>query len=113
MGFFKKNDNETKTLVPPMGYCLASNLLMKKSKKVGYMYREKPGKNEDSGWRFFSGEEDQEYSDNPNNFKIYDVNTIANYSPDIVPLINSPYGTAFGRDPDTGKLVKEEFHPLE
>ena len=113
MGLFKKKDNEIKSLIPPIGYCLASNSITIDGKKVGYMYREKPNKDDDSGWRFFSGEEDQEYSDNPNNFKIYAVNTIANYSPDIIPLIESPYNTAFGRDPHTGKLVKEEFHPLD
>ena len=48
------------------------------------MYREAPDSKQDSGWRFFSGEESQEYVDNPDNLSIYDVNTIANYDTAIV-----------------------------
>ena len=64
------------------------------------MYREKADRPEDSGWRFFSGEETQEYIDDPNNTMIYDVNTIANYDPAIIPLLDAPTGSAFGRDGD-------------
>ena len=49
----------------------------------------------DSGWHFVHGTEDEAYMDNPQNFKIYDVNTIANYRPEIVPLLDEPVGSAF------------------
>lgn len=61
------------------------------------MYREEPDGAYDSGWRFFSGEETQEYVDDPNNIMVYDVNTIANYDPAIIPYLDSPYGSAFRR----------------
>ena len=34
---------------------------------------------EDSGWRFLAGSEDDEYTDNPENIGIFDLNTICNY----------------------------------
>ena len=45
--------------------------------------------------------------DDPSNHEIYDVNTIANYSPDITEFLDAPYGSAFERNPD-GKLVEIE-----
>jgi hypothetical protein len=105
--------NDIKRLIPDVGYCFASDMITVKKKKVGYMYREKPNKNTDSGWRFFSGDEDQEYVDNPDNLGLFEVNTIANYDPDIIPYLNSPFGAAFGRDLRSGQFVQEELHPLE
>jgi hypothetical protein len=58
----------------------------------------------DSGWRFFAGTEEQEYVDDPDNLQIYDVNTVANYDPDIIPFLRSPVGSAFERDA-SGKFV--------
>jgi hypothetical protein len=31
---------------------------------------------------------------------LYDVNTIANYDPSIIPLLDAPIGSAFGRGSD-------------
>lgn len=71
---------------------------------VGYMYRESPGLQHDSGWRFFSGKETQEYCDDAANFAMYDVNTVANYDRSIVPLLGAPIGSAFERN-EQGELV--------
>ena len=65
--------------------------------KVGFMYREEPLDDEDSGWRFLSGTEDQEYADNPENSKIFGVNAIANHDPAIIPYLKSPEGTELER----------------
>ena len=40
------------------------------------MYKEEPDNDVDSGWRFFSGFETDEYVNNPKNIEVYDVNTI-------------------------------------
>jgi hypothetical protein len=58
------------------GYVLAPKVLVNNKLKIRFMYREKPDNDNDSGWRFFSGDEDQEYVDNPNNIAIYDVETV-------------------------------------
>ncbi len=57
-----------------------------------YMYRQVPNNSVDSGWRFFSGDESQEYTDEASNFAMYDVNTIANYDPGIIEFLDSPTG---------------------
>ena len=72
---------------------------------VGYMYRTRPHDELDSGWAFLAGDEEEAYMDDPNNLEIYDVNTIANYDPKIIPLLDAPVGSAFirtasGLEPD-------------
>jgi hypothetical protein len=79
------------------GACYASDMITVDGCKVGWMYRESPGFETDSGRRFFSGRESQEYADNSGNFAIYDVSTIANYDPEIVPFLDQPAGSAFER----------------
>ena len=91
---------DIKHLVDMPGYCLATDMIMCEGLPVGYMYREEPNEEDDSGWRFFSGAEDQDYVDNPDHIGLYAVNTVANYSPDIIPLLQSPYGSAFARAED-------------
>lgn len=87
-----------KTVAPGLGGCFATDRVMRDGLPVGYMYREQPTFEEDSGWRFFAGDEDQAYLDEADNTGIYDVNTVANYARDIVPLLKSPVGSAFFRD---------------
>jgi hypothetical protein len=72
------------------------------------MFREAPCEATDSGWRFLSGEETQEYAQTPANFAIYDVNTIANHDPSIIDHLDAPVGSAFGRGAD-GSLLPEEM----
>ena len=52
-----------------------------------------------------AGDESQEYMDDPANLELYDVNTIANYDPDITPLLDEPIGQAFERD-ERGRFVR-------
>jgi hypothetical protein len=69
------------------------------------MYREAPDNDQDSGWRFLSGAESQEFLDNPDNLAIFDVNTIANYDPEIVAFLDAATGSAFERSAATGNFV--------
>ncbi|MBR0839766.1 DUF2185 domain-containing protein [Bradyrhizobium liaoningense] len=91
------------------GACLASDLITVAGKRVGFMYREPPDNAADSGWRFFSGEESQDFADDPKNFEIYDVNTIANYDPDIIPFLDAPEFSAFERESELSPFVRTNF----
>ena len=73
--------------------------------------REEPRDEVDSGWCFSAGTESQKFMDNPANHAVYDVNTIANYDPEIIPLLEAPAGTAFQRDRSSGKFVPVDFQP--
>ena len=90
-----------RTIAVVFGSCFATDRITVDGALVGYMYREEPRDNIDSGWSFFAGDEYQEYCDEPSNYEIYDVNTIANYDPTITPFLEAPAGTAFIRRGDT------------
>ena len=109
---FKLRADEIHPLAPGRGACFATDHITVEGHRVGYLYREVPDDERDSGWRFFSGLESDEYANDPNNIAIYDVNTIANYDPEIIPFLNAPPGSAFARD-RSGLFVEEAFSPPE
>lgn len=102
---FKLNANDIKPLVEGMGACFASDMITVDGMPVRFMYREEPDNNVDSGWRFLSGYEDDAYMASPDNHAIYDVNTIANYDPSIISLLDSDIGVAFEKAPGTDQFV--------
>lgn len=95
------------------GYVLAPKVVVEEKRKIRFMYREEPDNLQDSGWRFFSGDEDQEYVDNPNNIAIYDVNTIIKIDPDVEEFLESNYGVAFERQDTKENFVPSKDYDLE
>jgi hypothetical protein len=102
---------QVKSLAAGFGACYATDEITVMGRKVGFMYREAPDTELDSGWRFMAGDEDQAYMDNPDNVGVFEVNFIANIDPDVVPHLASRLGSAFERDPRSGRLKKVEFTP--
>ena len=86
---FRIPASQIKPLVVGKGSCIASDRITVDGQLVGFMYREMPGDDLDSGWRFFAGDESQAYADDQEHFEIYDVNTIANYDPGIVAMLDN------------------------
>ncbi len=88
------------------GACFATDHITVAGKPVGYMVRNKPTFDGDSGWVFMSGDETQAYMDGPAHSAVYDVNTVANYDPDIISFLDAPSGSSFARTRDkrTGVL---------
>ena len=60
---------EMRPLAPGHGGCIATDMITVQGKKVGYMVREPTDRPHDSGWCFMSGDESQEYLDDPENQK--------------------------------------------
>ena len=81
------------------GYVMATKMLVEERRKVRFMYREE-GSGDDSGWRFFCGTEEQDYVDNPDNIKIYNIDTILDIDKSISPYLSSVIGTAYEREAD-------------
>jgi hypothetical protein len=110
---FRLRADEIKPLAEGRGGCFATDLITVHGRPVGFMYRQAPEFVSDSGWRFLAGTESQEYLDDADNLAIYDVNTIANYDPDIIPLLDAPAGSVFERAAGSGKFVAVDFDPGE
>ncbi|MBL6853839.1 MAG: DUF2185 domain-containing protein [Alphaproteobacteria bacterium] len=96
-------------MVESMGTCIATDRITVEGKGVGYMYREMPDDEEDSGWRFFAGDETDDYANDPTNLELYDVNTIANYDAAIIPYLGHPPPCAFERVPNMATFTPVEM----
>jgi hypothetical protein len=113
---FRLQAEDIQDLLPPMGFCLVSNQITVDGMPVGYMYREEPyeyvekekaREDNDTGWRFLSGNETDEYLDQPGNSKFFSVNVVANYDKAIIPYVKMPKGTELERIEGT-----DEFRPV-
>ncbi|WP_339249183.1 DUF2185 domain-containing protein [Paenibacillus sp. FSL P2-0089] len=64
---------------------------------VRWMYREAPTREEDSGWRLFTGEEDNAYLSDPKNTAIMNVYDLIDRDPSLLEPFKGAVGTAFER----------------
>ena len=80
--------------------CIASDRILVDGCRIGYMYRQEPQQEWDSGWRFMAGDETQEYLDDPYHCGIYKLNTLCNYDPEIQPFLTDEVGSAYARKED-------------
>lgn len=107
--FYLKAEEITR-LIDSELFCLATDRIMVEGAKVGYMKRDTPSKNheQESGWIFFEGTEDEEYMSDSSHIGIYKLNTLANYDRDIIPYLDLPAETALYREKD-GKFYIDEL----
>lgn len=107
---YRLSADQIQPLAQGYGACFATDEITVKGRKVGFAYREEPDNDIDSGWRFLAGDEDDAYMDDAANHGIFDVNTIANYDPDIVSLLDAPVGSHFFREDGVGpfELVEDD-----
>ena len=107
-------EQEIKQLVPAsLGACLVTDKITVEGLPVRFMYREPTEEGMDSGWRFLSGTETDEYMENPHNSGIFDVNTVANYDRNIIPYLKAAVRTAWEYDEDKKKFIQVEYEDTE
>ena len=80
-------------------------MIIEEGLPVCFMYREQPENDLDSGWRFVTGLESEEYMADAANHAFCDCETIAAIDPDVAPLLDAPVGVIFERD-DAGQFVE-------
>ncbi len=90
------------------GVCMASAQITEDKMPVGFMYREKPEEDLDSGWRFLSGNEDEDYLDNENNYGVFDVEYIVQLDALVRNYIHLPVGTELERNQNKFEPYSEE-----
>ena len=108
MKFSDLNPEELKELVHTPGYSIVSNHILNDGLPILFMYREDPIEKEDTGWRFLSGQEEQDYLDAPQNSRFIGLNTMANMDPSIIPHLKRRKGTELERDSEA-----DEFRLLD
>jgi hypothetical protein len=94
------------TPLPSGTLCTASDRVMADGLPVGAMYRVQPGSPADSGWRFLAGDEDAAYL--ATHVHQHALSAVSSRDPQIPPLLSSPIGSAYIRNPLTKGLVKAD-----
>lgn len=97
---FKLKKEDIQSLALGQGGCMATDRIVVDGCCVGFMYREEPQFPQDSGWRFFAGDESDTYMEVPEHHGIYDVNTIVNYDRNILGYLSAKAGSEFERQDD-------------
>lgn len=94
-----------------MSYCIISNQI---TDYVGYLYREVPDNETDSGWRFLEGTESADYINNANNLKLVELDDFlgtikANWEIDIAKLSYWIYDVPYNYSIDLTLLKKNDY----
>ncbi|MFP6675046.1 MAG: DUF2185 domain-containing protein [Pirellulaceae bacterium] len=100
--------DEIQPIANGFGDCIASDEITVSGARVELMFRAPPSGEEDSGWRFLADCDPDKFNDDVAGQGVFDVNTIANYDRDIVPLLDTPVGKAYARKGVDGTFVQVE-----
>lgn len=85
--------------------CFVTNNILYEGQKVGYLYREKPDCEDDSGWRFTTGKETDEYMDNTDNISYVSLGAVLQEDDSFVQLLDREAGVAFAKE-ENGDFVE-------
>ena len=78
--------------------CFVTSRVLRDGERIGYLYREEPDEGGDSGWRIMAGDESDAYMDDADNTAYVSLGAVLNCDDSILPLLDAPVGSAFGRD---------------
>lgn len=92
-------------------YAVVSRLL--DDAPVGFLYREAPAFEHDSGWRFFRGDESDEFCDNPDNFATVPLQDVLRDHPDTAALMSEPAGAWEWNDEAQAFTAAADWQPQD
>lgn len=85
-----------------MKYCLISRRVLDTPVGLGLLFRERPFGAQDSGWRFFAGDEEGAYVADARNILMVRLADVLAQHPEVESLLNAPIGSAFERNATGG-----------
>jgi len=98
---------------PNIGMLFVSKMITEENKKPLFMYREKRMDKMDSGWRIFSGYEDDSYTEDSNNIGIYAPKTLIEIEPSLRELLLKGAGSVYERKSENSPWYKVHDFKLE
>ncbi|NVO85211.1 DUF2185 domain-containing protein [Hymenobacter terrestris] len=108
MADFKIDSRGFEMLISHTCTCAATDKIVVDRLSVGYMRRDEPVADNDSGWQFLWGFETEEYLDDLDNSALYKLNTIANLDKAIIPYLDYPIGTQLERVEGSDEFIEVE-----
>jgi hypothetical protein len=88
--------------------CFVAKNVLDDGVPVGYLYREEPDQKDDSGWRITSGDETDEYMDDPKNAAYVSLGAVLRRDDSFRHLLDTAAPCAYWRNRSTG-----QFEPTE
>jgi hypothetical protein len=88
--------------------CFVTNRVLRDGQRVGYLYREDPDEEKDSGWRLTANDESQEYMESSDNLAYVSLGAVLSKDDSFRHLLDSPVGSAFVRDEESGEFIDNE-----
>ena len=85
--------------------CFVTHNILYEGQPVGYLYREEPDYDDDSGWRFTAGDETDEYMEDSNNSSYVSLGAVLREDDSIIPLLEREAGVAFVKD-EKGNFIE-------
>ena len=107
------NNPFAQALSNALSYAIVSKQVSQQHEMIGFLYREAAAFEHDSGWRFFSGEESDEYAADPANFTVCSVSEIVQANPAVAPLLEQPAGGAWEADGEGGFRAVADWQPQD
>ena len=86
------NNPFTQALSNALSYAIVSKQVSQQHEAIGFLYREAAAFEHDSGWRFFSGAEDDAYANDSANYETLPLSQILTAHPEIAPLMQQSAG---------------------
>lgn len=83
------------------GLCFVTKRVLEDGAPVGYLYREEPDNDDDSGWRFTANDESDAYVNDSANVALVSLGAVLSVHDRYIGLLDSPAGSAFAFDHDT------------
>ncbi|MBO4494243.1 MAG: DUF2185 domain-containing protein [Clostridiales bacterium] len=98
--------------LPEANLCLTSLMVFQKQ-MIGYLHRNTPQHGpKDSGWTMYEGTESEEFISQEGNAAVVDIRTLCQISPQLLTILDAPYGTAWVRN-ETGDYEQIHDEPDE
>ncbi len=86
--------------------CFVTTAILYEGARIGYLYREAPDNEEDSGWRILSGDEAEEYMDNIDNIHIVSLGAVLSVDDSFISLLDSDECSEYVFDQELGEFVE-------
>jgi len=84
--------------------CFVTKRVLYDGQLVGYLYREEPDEEDDSGWRLTANDESDEYMEDSKNIAYVSLGAVLRTDASFLELLESPVGSAFFRNGGTGRF---------
>jgi len=87
--------------------CFVTKRVLNDDQPVGYLYREEPDEENDSGWRITANDESDEYMSDSGNLAYVSLGAVLNKDDSFRDFLGAPAGAAFIRNLQTGQFEPE------